>query len=95
VTGASPADDCEAQLVESAMQCARLVGVLKQQGARRGRRAQTAALAAELAEVQRLGALVCAGGWVADEEIQKLTQRFSQVSILLFEEIKPCHEKTC
>jgi hypothetical protein len=88
-------DDLETVLVQAAQQCARLVGVMKQRGARRGRRAQTAALAGKLAEVQRLGALVCAGGWVADEEIEKLTQRFSQVSALLLEEINPCAEKAC
>ena len=85
-------DDIETVLVKAAQQCARLVDVMKRQGARRGRRAETAALAAELAEVQRLGALVCAGGWTPDVEIVDLTRRFDRVSDRLLEEIS-CGDK--
>jgi hypothetical protein len=95
MTVAPKADDCEAELVQAAQRCARMVDVLKQRGARRGRRAQLVALAAALAEVQQLGAEVCAGGWTPDERIVELTRKFDLVSAKLLEEIKPCHEKTC
>jgi hypothetical protein len=84
----------ETALVQ-AQRCARLVDVMKRQGARRGRRVQTAALAAALAEVEQLGAEVCAGGWTPDERIEELTRRFDQVSALLLEEITPCGPKPC
>jgi hypothetical protein len=88
-------DDIEAVLVAAAQRCARMVDVLKRQGALRGRRAETAALAADLADLLHLGAEVCAGGWVADEQIAALTAHFDRVAAALLEEIKPCHEKTC
>ena len=88
-------DDIEAVLVEAAQRCARMVDVLKRQGPLRGRRTETAALAADLAELLHLGAEVCAGGWTPDVEIVDLTRRFDRVSVKLLEEIKPCHEKAC
>lgn len=54
-----------------------------------------AALAAELAEVQRLGALVCAVGWTPDVEIVDLTRRFDRVAAALLEETIPCGPKPC
>ncbi len=95
MTGAPKADDCEAELVQAAQRCARMVDVLKQRGARRGRRAETAALVCAMAALQPLGAEVCAGGWVADGRIKELTRQFNAVATMLLEEITPCAPKPC
>jgi hypothetical protein len=91
VTG-SDKKNSEATLVAAAEQCARLVSVLKRNGARHNL-ARLGELVAELEEVQRLAAQVCAPDWVADEQMVKLTLRFDRVSAMLFEEINSCNPK--
>lgn len=75
--------DPETELVNAARRCARLVDVMKRQGARRGRRAETVALVSDLVEVRRLAALVCAG----DAHLVDLARRFDRVAARLLEEI--------
>jgi hypothetical protein len=78
----------EESLVAAAERCARLVDVLRQNGARHDR-PLLQQLATELASVYRDSAEICSDRPVTDEEIAALTERFEKITRMLFAAVNP------